>query len=78
MPEKKTNQDEILKRHLLSIGTITGMEASNIYKVRCLTSNIARLRAMGLNIVSERKTDQTGQRYVRYHCLDSINCNYKG
>ena len=77
MPDKKTNMDEMIKRHLLSLGTITGCEAGSLYKTRCLTSNIARLRASGLTIISERKTDATGQRYVRYHCTDSKQCTYK-
>ncbi len=78
MPEKKTNMDEMIKRHLLSLGTITGCEAGSLYKTRCLTSNIARLRANGMNIVSERKVDATGQRYVTYHCTDSNQCTYQG
>ena len=68
------SQDELLKRHLLEVGTITNAEAQTIYKVRSLTSNIARLRNNGLRIVSQRKTDLAGQRYVRYHCLESKNC----
>lgn len=68
------SQDDILRRHLLEVGTITNAEAQTVYKVRSLTSNIARIRANGLRVVSERKTDLSGQRYVRYHCLDSKNC----
>ena len=71
----KISQDEMLKRHLLEVGTLTPMEASTIYKCRSVTSNIARLRSNGLNIVSEFKKDLQGQRYVRYHCTDSKNCD---
>ena len=70
------SQDEMLKRHLLEVGTITPMEASTIYKCRSVTSNIARLRAVHkLDIVSEYKKDLQGQRYVRYHCTNSKNCD---
>ena len=71
----KMSQDEMLTRHLLEVGSITGVEAQTIYKTRCLTSNIRRLRVNGLNIHTEYKKDLSGQRYARYHCLDSKNCN---
>lgn len=72
----KISQDEMLKRHMLEVGTLTPMEASTIYKCRSVTSNIARLRNIhGLTIVSEFKKDLQGQRYVRYHCVDSKNCD---
>lgn len=73
----KMTQDELLHRFLLEVGTITPVEASTVYKIRSLTSCIARLRRRGMRIVSERKTDLAGQRYVRYHCLDSKNCDPK-
>lgn len=71
----KMSQDDMLTRHLLETGSITGMEAQTIYKTRCVTSNIARIRAKGMNIYTEFKKDLSGQRYARYHCLDSKNCN---
>ena len=64
-----TNQDEIIRRHLDMVGTLTCMEAQTVYRVRSLTSVISRLRKDGIEIRSERKTDPTGQRYVRYHCV---------
>lgn len=76
-PSPKMTQDEMLTRHLLEVGSITGVEAQTIYKTRCITSNIVRLRAAGLSIVTEFKKDLSGQRYARYHCLDSKNCNKK-
>ena len=75
MINNKMTQDEMLKRHLLEVGTITPMEAMGIYQCRSVTSNIARLRKAGLTIKSEFKKDLNGQRYVRYHCLDSKNCD---
>jgi len=74
-PAPKTSQDEMLTRHLLEVGSITGVEAQTIYKTRSITSNIVRLRAKGLQIITEFKKDLSGQRYARYHCLDSKNCN---
>lgn len=71
----KMSQDAMLERHLLEVGSITGMEAQTIYKARCITSNIKRLRNNGMNIHTEFKKDLAGQRYARYHCLDSKNCN---
>ena len=62
-----TSQDEMIRRHLDMVGTITCMEAQTVYRVRSLTSVVARLRKNGMVIDSERKTDPTGQRYVRYH-----------
>jgi len=69
------NQDELLTRHLQEVGSITGVEAQTIYKVRCITSNIRRLRQAGMNIHTEFKKDLSQQRYARYHCIDSKNCN---
>lgn len=71
----KMSQDEMLARHLTEVGSITGVEAQTIYKTRCLTSHIRRLRVSGLKIYTEYKKDLSGQRYARYHCLDSKNCN---
>ena len=74
-PTPKMSQDEMLSRHLIETGSITGMEAQTIYKTRCVTSNIKRLRNGGMRIHTEFKKDLAGQRYARYHCLDSKNCN---
>ena len=59
-------QDLELQNHLQTVGTITAVEAETIYKVRCITSNISRLRKSGMNIATEFKKDLTGQRYARY------------
>lgn len=65
----KMTQDEMVARHLESVGSITCMEAQTVYRARSLTSIISRLRNKGMEISSERKTDPTGQRYVRYHYI---------
>ena len=59
-------QDLQLLTHLESVGTITAVEAATVYKIRCLTSNIARLRTHGVQISTQFKKDLTGQRYARY------------
>lgn len=69
------SQDELMARHLIEVGSITGVEAHTIYKVRCITSNIKRLRDGGMRLHTEFKKDISGQRYARYHCLDSKNCS---
>lgn len=64
---RKMSQDEIVLRHLQEVGSITCMEAHMVYKIRSLTSVIARLkRRKGLIIESILKKDLNGQRYVRY------------
>ena len=63
---RKVNQDTMVLRHLMAVGNLTAVEASNVYKIRSLTSVIARLRRT-YEIVSETKRDLLGQRYVRYH-----------
>jgi len=62
-----TPQDSSLAHHLQKVGSITAVEASTLYKIRSLTSNIWRLRALGMEIMADRRRDITGQRYVRYH-----------
>lgn len=59
-------QDQDIQVHLRTVGTITAVEASTLYKVRCMTSNISRLRKSGMTITTEFKKDLTGQRYARY------------
>ena len=67
------SQDDLILQHLQQVGTITGVEASALYRARSLTSNISRLRTRGYIIHSERKLDQTNQRYVRYTYKKSEN-----
>ena len=52
--------------HLRNAGSITGVEAAAVLKVRHLPRRIADLREAGFSILSERKHDTQGQRYVRY------------
>jgi len=59
-------QDAELLNHFETVGTITAVEAATLYKVRCITSNISRLRKHGVAIDTAFKKDITGQRYARY------------
>lgn len=52
--------------HLHKVGSISFMEAWNIYGVRSLPRRIADLKEQGHKIVTVERKDNTGQRYVRY------------
>ena len=55
--------------HLRRLGTITRVEAENVYRIRHLPGTIFRLRTAGYVITAEQKRDLTGQRYVRYRLV---------
>ena len=61
-PQTKTVLD-----HLNAAGSISGVEAAAMYRVRSLTKRIHELRSMGYTITSNWKVDPINkQRYVRY------------
>lgn len=60
------SQNETLLGHLQNVGSISFLEAWDLYRVRSLPRRIADLREKGWEIRSERRTDHLGQRYVRY------------
>ena len=61
----KSQNSKILK-HLKKAGSISFLEAWTLYSVRCLPRRIADLRELGHEIVSDKRKDMNGQRYVRY------------
>jgi hypothetical protein len=59
-------QVQQLKNHLDILGSISNVEAWNIYKIRARPRRISDLEAAGIHIKRVWKKDLTGQRYVRY------------
>lgn len=59
-------QNELLMKHFESVGSISNMEAQSMYKIRALPRRVSDLEAKGYKFDRVRKTDLTGQRYVRY------------
>jgi len=60
------SQNQKILNHLRDVGSISWVEANDLYRVRSLPRRIADLRQKGHEIVSEWKTDRLGQRYTRY------------
>ncbi len=60
------SQNDKILDHLKNVGSITFVEAVDLYRVRSLPRRIADLRQRGHDIVSEWKQDHIGQRYTRY------------
>lgn len=60
------SQNNKILQHLQRVGSISWVEANDLYRVRSLTRRIADLRDMGHKIISEWRQDTLGQRYVRY------------
>ena len=59
-------QTQMIYEHLIKKGSITNVEAANIYKARSLTKRIHEIRSRGAEVRSEWCRDPMGQRYVRY------------
>jgi len=60
------SQNDKILTHLRDVGSITWVEANDLYRIRSLTRRIADLRERGHDIISEWRTDRLGQRYTRY------------
>jgi hypothetical protein len=60
------SQNDRILDHLMKVGSITFVEAVDLYRVRSLPRRIADLRQRGYEIISEWKQDHLGQRYTRY------------
>jgi hypothetical protein len=59
-------QCDTVLRHLLRAGSITGVEAASVHRIRALPRRIADHREAGYVVRREQRQDVTGQRYVRY------------
>lgn len=66
MLKKLPPQTQEVLKLLQARGSTTQLEAGGVLRVRSLTKRISELRKAGYSIISERKQDHTGQRYVRY------------
>ena len=64
---KAPSQTEILLKHFSVKPSISGVEASAMFRIRSLHRRILDLEEKGHLFTRERKIDTTGQRYVRYH-----------
>ncbi len=60
------SQNDKILAHLRDVGSISFVEANDLYRVRSLPRRIKDLRDAGFNIISEWRTDKLGQRYTRY------------
>ena len=63
---QKMSQNHKILLHLNDVGSISWVEANDLYRVRSLTRRIADLREAGYDIVGEWRKDRLGQRYTRY------------
>jgi len=52
--------------HLLRNGSITQLEAHELYRVYRLASRINDLKNLGVSVLKNHKIDNTGVRYVEY------------
>lgn len=65
-PFKPNTQNAKILDHMAKVGGISFLEAWTLYKVRSLPRRIADIRDAGFDVKSLRRSDNTGQRYVRY------------
>lgn len=63
------SQKQLLLDHFTKKGSISGIEASALYRIRSLSRRINDLEADGHLFGRSMEEDPTGQRYVRYHYL---------
>lgn len=61
------NKQSSVLAHLQKNGSITQMEAWDLYRASRLSSIIFRLKRAGHTITAERMGDGSGTTWVRYH-----------
>jgi len=59
-------QRQTVLKHLIDLGSLSGLEATALYRVSSLSGVMSRLKRCGWDIKSEWRYDHTGKRYVRY------------
>ena len=60
------SQTQKVLNHLVDEGSISGVEAAELYRIRSLSRRICDLKEAGFEIVSVWRTDPLGQRYKKY------------
>lgn len=70
-------QCELVLKHLNDpqFGSLSGVEAQAVYRIRHLPRRIADLKEAGVAITTKRMVDPTGQRYVRYSINHGAHAN---
>lgn len=63
------SQTAKLLDHFRRHSSISGIEASAMFRIRSLSRRVNDLEARGHKFAREPRVDTTGQRYVRYHYL---------
>lgn len=63
---KPSSQLHKILAHILRRGSITQVEAHELYRVYRLASRINDLKNLGVVFVKNKKVDLTGTRYVEY------------
>ena len=61
-----TSQNGKVLWHLIKRGTITQVEAHELYRVYRLASRINDLKSLGIVLSTRLRVDLTGTRYVEY------------
>lgn len=64
-----TSQNGKVLLHLIKRGSITQVEAHELYRVYRLASRINDLKNLGVTLVKNTKVDLTGTRYVEYSLI---------
>ncbi|MGY6517448.1 MAG: helix-turn-helix domain-containing protein [Lysobacteraceae bacterium] len=64
-PAAGTQEDRVL-RHLRTVGSLSGREATDLYRIRDLPKRVSVLRQLGHRIDGRMRRDALGQRYMRY------------
>ncbi len=66
---KPTSQNYKILSHILRLGSITQVEAHELYRVYRLASRINDLKNLGVYVVKNQKVDLTGTRYAEYSLI---------
>lgn len=63
-------QNRIILSHLRQYGTITSLQAFQLFSITRLSGRIYDLRQLGHNIVTIYKTSERGGRYAVYRLIE--------